>query len=216
MLFRTHFGPDLHRKNCEAQVSHAHQVVSGAREGEDPIHLTYATMSEFSQQRDRFQPAEAFFDALPFPLTDGIAWVPRGSPINGTPTWPLLILGDMRRNIQVSALGDKTGSIKSFVPANRNRLAAGNLLQHHQRRIPLCRSVGLKNFRGDNQSVAVLHQQISAIAQFGFFAWTFARQLGIGIGRRLMRRIRSLLARESSPSDSQGHLAESHSDHLSS
>lgn len=38
------------------------------------------------QQRNGFQPAEAFLDALPFPLTDAVALMPRRAFINGTAT----------------------------------------------------------------------------------------------------------------------------------
>jgi hypothetical protein len=31
----THFGPDLHRRNCRGQIPHAHQIVSGAGKGQD-------------------------------------------------------------------------------------------------------------------------------------------------------------------------------------
>src|SRR2546425_205697 len=39
MLNQTHFGPDLHGRNCGCQVSHAHQVVSCTGESKDPIPL---------------------------------------------------------------------------------------------------------------------------------------------------------------------------------
>ena len=83
MLFRAHFHLDLRRQNCEAQVSHAPQVVGGTCKSEDPIHLTDSAMPQLAKQRDRLQPAKAFFDSLPFLLTNGIAWMARGAPING-------------------------------------------------------------------------------------------------------------------------------------
>jgi len=43
-------------------------------------------MPELPQQRNRFQPAEAFFDTLPFPLADAVDLIPRGALINGTAT----------------------------------------------------------------------------------------------------------------------------------
>ena len=42
---RRHYGPDLLRWNSSGhQVSHAHQVVGRAREGEHPIHLQRSAM----------------------------------------------------------------------------------------------------------------------------------------------------------------------------
>jgi hypothetical protein len=39
-------------------------------------------MPNLPQQRDRLQPSEALFNAFPFPLTDGISGVLRGTSIN--------------------------------------------------------------------------------------------------------------------------------------
>jgi hypothetical protein len=120
MPLRTHFGPDLRGQNYGVQISHTHQIVGSTREGEDPIYLAYSTMSQLAQQRNRLQPAEAFFDTLPLRLADGIARVPGRSPINGTTAGPFIVLGYMRRNVQVSALGHKPGRVKALVPTYRD------------------------------------------------------------------------------------------------
>jgi len=57
------------------QVPHAHQIVSRAGEGEDPIDLQRSAMPHFAQQRNGLQPTKTFFDALRLLLTDGIARV---------------------------------------------------------------------------------------------------------------------------------------------
>src|ERR1700689_2752244 len=78
-----HYDPDLLRWNSSGhQVSHAYQVVGGARERKDPIHLQRSAMPNLAQECNRLQPAKAFFDALPFLLADAIALVLRGAPIN--------------------------------------------------------------------------------------------------------------------------------------
>src|SRR5215468_1898501 len=77
----THFGLDLHRRSCGREVSHAHQIVGRAGEGEDPMHLANSTVSQLSHQGDRLQPAEAFFDSFPLSLAHGVARVPRGATI---------------------------------------------------------------------------------------------------------------------------------------
>ncbi len=56
-------------------------------------------MPHLPQQRDRLQPAEALFKALPFPLTDGISDVRRGASINRTPSESLKVLCHMRRDL---------------------------------------------------------------------------------------------------------------------
>jgi len=53
---------------------------SSAGEGEDPSHFANSAVPHFPQLRNRLQPTETFFDALPFPLADLISRVPRGAP----------------------------------------------------------------------------------------------------------------------------------------
>lgn len=64
----------------------------------------------------------------------------------------------MRSDFHVPALGDELFSVVSLVGRHCYSLAAGNLLQHNQRSIPLRRSVGFEQFRVDDQPVTVLHQ----------------------------------------------------------
>src|SRR6201982_2890706 len=78
----THFGLDLHRRNCGGEVSHAHQIVGRAGEGEDPIYLAYSTVPQLAHQRNRLEPAEAFFDSLPLSLAGGVSGVPGRAPLN--------------------------------------------------------------------------------------------------------------------------------------
>ena len=47
---RTHFGLDLQRRNCNRKIAHTHQIVGGAGEGEDPIHLAHPTMANLAHQ----------------------------------------------------------------------------------------------------------------------------------------------------------------------
>ena len=84
---------------CSAQIPHAYQVVSGAGEGEHPAHLKDPAMAHFPQQRDRLQPSETLFNALPFPLTNGMSDMLRGASINRTPTGSLKVLCHMRRDL---------------------------------------------------------------------------------------------------------------------
>ena len=94
---RTPFGLILRRLNL--QIPQADQIVSGSREGEDPSHLEDSTMPNLPQQRDRLQPSEALFNAFPFPLTDCIADVLCGASVSRAPTWPLQVLGYVRRDL---------------------------------------------------------------------------------------------------------------------
>jgi hypothetical protein len=93
LLLEQHAGPDLPHRNCGGQVSHAHQIVGGAGEGKYPVHFVHPAMPNLSHERDRLQPAEAFFDPFPLPLTDGVARVPRGAAINRAAPASFQVLG---------------------------------------------------------------------------------------------------------------------------
>src|ERR1700732_1079221 len=143
-------------------------------------------MPNLSQQGNRLQPPEAFFDAFPLSLTDGISSVTRGANVNRAPTGALEVLGQVRRDLEVPALGHEIRRVVTLVASHGHLLRARNLLQHHQCRVAFRRSVGLEYFGVHNQTVAILYQKIPVVTQLGFFALAFARQLGIGIGGGLV------------------------------
>ena len=120
----THFGLDLHRKNCGCEVAHAHQIVGGAGEGEDPIHLADATVPQLAHQRNRLQPPEALLDSLPLSLAQGITRVPRGAFIDGATATSFMVLGHMRRHLYIPALGHESLRVKALVSPHRHRLPA--------------------------------------------------------------------------------------------
>ena len=104
MLLKTHVGLDLYPRNCRGQVSHAHQVEDRAGEGKLPVHFAHPSMAKLAHERNRLQPAKAFFNPLSLSLTEGISRVPRGAAINRTATPPCMILRDVGRYPQIPAL----------------------------------------------------------------------------------------------------------------
>jgi len=68
------------------------------------------------------------------------------------------------------------------------------LLQHHRSRIALSTPVGFQQFRVNDESIPVLHQQISAIAQLRILARAPARHLLILVRLRLMGLDRALFS----------------------
>src|SRR5207245_11656589 len=118
MLNETHVRPNLPSENCSAQISHAHQIVGGTGEGKNPVHFTDSTMTQLPQERNRFQPPEAFFDPLPPLLTQTIAKVTRRAPVDGAPAIPLQILCDMRRYPQVATLRHELSRVVALVASH--------------------------------------------------------------------------------------------------
>ena len=127
-------------------------------------------MPNFPQQRDRFQSAEALFDTLPLPLTDGIPRVLRRARINRTPTGSLQILSRVRRDLEVAPFGHEICCAIGLVASYGYVFRARNLFQHHQRGIAFGGSVGLEHLAVHDQPVAVLYQQIRVVTQLGFLA----------------------------------------------
>jgi hypothetical protein len=177
-----HYSPDLLRYNRgDHQVSHAHQIVGRARERKRQVHLQGSAMTHLAQQNNGLQPAEAFFDTLPLLLADPIAHVPRRSAVDGTAASASQILRHVGRHLQVPALAHKIGGVETFVTAHGHATDSRNLLQHLQRRIAFGDARGFPYPARHDQPVAILHQQISAVAQFRLLAPALARQLGLGI-----------------------------------
>jgi len=121
---QTHFDSDLHHWNG-GRVSHADQIVSRTGKGKDPIYLAHSTMSHLAHERDRLQPAEAFFDPLPLSLADGITRMTPRATINRAAATPFLVLRHVRHNPEISALGHKPERVKPFVSAHGHRLLPG-------------------------------------------------------------------------------------------
>lgn len=65
-------------------------------------------MAHLAHKRNRFQPAEAFFDSLPLSWTENITGMTRGAAINRAATRPRMILRDMRRHLQIPLLFHKS------------------------------------------------------------------------------------------------------------
>lgn len=105
MPLRTHFDLDLHRWNRGHEVAHAHQIVSSAGKGEEPVDLAQSAMAQFAHQSHGLQPAKAFLDPFSLPLTEGVSKMSCRASINGTAAAPPVILGYVRHHAQGSALG---------------------------------------------------------------------------------------------------------------
>lgn len=109
-------GLDLSLSGLNGQISHADEVVSSSGKGEDPAYLEDAAVPNLPQQRNRLEPSEALFHPLPLPLADGVSRVLRRPSIDRATTKPRDILRDVRRDLQVSALGHE---IRRVVPPLR-------------------------------------------------------------------------------------------------
>src|SRR5215467_14650543 len=182
--------------NHHCQIPDAHQVVCGGCKSEHPTDQLQTTMPQLSHAAHRLHPTKDLFHPLALLPADPVARMPRRSPIYGTAAWPIRVLRYVWCDLQIPALRDESFGVIRFIASYRHALIPRNLFQHDQRRIPFGGAVGLEYLGIHNQPVAVLHQDASAIAQFGFFSPTFSGQHRIRISRGLMGLIAATFAME--------------------
>src|SRR6266487_2540829 len=175
------------------QLSHSYKVVSGRGEDKDPVHAGGAAVAQLAQQPDRLQPTEDLFDPFAFLLADLIASMARRASIDGRPAVSV-VLGHVRRHLQVAQLCHEIMSVVVLVAAQRDSTAATDLCRKGRARLALGRARRRRDTSGDRQAVAILHQQVAGVAQLCLFAFAFATQHCFRIGSRLMRFVRAFLA----------------------
>src|SRR5262249_55116486 len=117
----------------------------------------------------------------------------RSAPINGTAAATRKVLRYVWCYAQVPALTHKPRRIEAFVAAPGHVTGSRSLLQHGDRRVTPGGSRGFPDQARHNQAMAILHQQIPAVAQLGLLACAFARQERVGIAFRFVRFVRTLL-----------------------
>ena len=177
------------------EIAHPHQVVHGRGEGEQPADPLEATEFDFAQQPHRLQPPEDLFDPFALLLTHGVAGMAGGPSINGTGT-VRRVLGHMGRDLHRPQILDERVRVVVFVAPQRHTLSARALADHCQRRLPLRRTGRLGEARIHDQSMPVLHQDMTQEAQLGLLARRLLVQPGLRIGRRGVCGIRPSLASE--------------------
>ncbi len=202
----------LYRNSCGHKVSHAHQIVGRARERKHPVHLQGSAMTYLAQQSHRLQPTEAFFDTLPFFLTDGHS--PRGAWFADRWRCRLFVSDFAPRAASRPYSGTRAQNplYRSLCrrPPSRTRypeVALTSPLPHPSRRClwpPTLSSTTIN-------PVAILHQQISAITQLGLLACAFCVP-AVRPDRSSIRCVRfeGASPHENSLWDFPDHLAETH------
>src|SRR5712691_12564488 len=113
------------------QVPQPNEVVRGNCEGEHPRHALKTAMTELPQSADRLQPAEDLFHAFALLLTDLVPRVARGPLVDGTAS-SCVVLGHMRRDVQMAPVIDERGGVIVLVAADRHTALTGNLRRHRK------------------------------------------------------------------------------------
>ena len=169
------------RRSCQ-QRAQPDQVVGRGGEGHDPIDERVAAMSQLAQPTDGLQPAEDLLDEFPSPLTDGVARVPRGPAVDGA---AFHLLRDVRRETQRPDGRDETRDVEALVAPDGPRLCG--IGQQPHRRLTFRGTGGGGHTHLGHQAMPIVEQHVAGIRQLRLASGAFSCELGVGIGRRLMR-----------------------------
>src|SRR5260370_2383965 len=108
------------------------QVVRGATEDEQPVHLVQSAQLHLADRAGLLQPSEALLDQPATAQADGIAGVPGGSPVEVRAAF-LVVLGHSHGDIQLARAVHEIPAVEALVRARRDPpLTALLLLLGHQ------------------------------------------------------------------------------------
>src|SRR5271155_2036906 len=171
------------------QLRYAHQIIGGADQVRCQLSELAASIAGAPEVGHGLNPAEDLLDPLALFLADGVARVPQRSSVQRRAARAAVVGRDMWSHVQRPAGRDEIRGIISLVRAHSD--AAGPrqvLINHFDRGASLGRAVGFDDLKIDQQSVAVLHQRMTRIAQLGFLARPLGAQGGSGVvGGSLVR-----------------------------
>src|SRR6516164_8020344 len=175
----------LHWK--QSQTTQPQQIVGGTDEVGMQLHSGNAAKACAPQATPALHPAEDLLDPLALSLTDPVALMSRGASIQPRSVTSLDLryvrtdataAQKLHEGLAVIALvRTQTGGLEALASLTLEQLCRGGRLAFQ----------GRAHADVHAQSVAVLHERVSAKAQLGFFALTFARRLSLRITRRGMR-----------------------------
>jgi len=177
---------------CGLQVSHPNQIVGGCRQGEHPTHSVRPAEFGLALQSHSFQPPKYFLHSFALPLTDGIAAVPGGPLINGTAS-PGGVLRYMCRHLQIAQGGYKSLGVISTIPTHGDSPGFRFVGQHFYRSIAFRGPGCLRQTHIHHQPIAVLGNDVSQIAQFGFRSPALLVEPRLRVCLRLVRLIGAFL-----------------------
>src|SRR5215469_10395765 len=170
----------------------ANEVVGSGRENEEPFNQAATPVPGLAEATNGFQPTERLLDLLSLDRADAIARVARGPRVNCRPAIGV-ILGHMRRAATLATSSDEVRGVIVLVGAHgASRL--GIVIDHVKGGGAFSCAVGFSEPRVDDESVAVLCQQMAHVTELCLFSAALAEQPRIRIGCREVRVIRAFLA----------------------
>src|SRR5262245_16344124 len=183
------------------QLGHADKIVRRSHPPSSQLGSVSSPKTRFPKTSHGLHPTEDLFDPLSNPLTEGIALMTRGSPIDGRSAFALGVGRHMRENLSPTPKthqvlrGITPISSQAFHPNSFSSLT----LKQPLGRFSLGTARGLTDFEVDQQSVSVLHQGMSPITQLGLFARPLTHQTTVRISSGLMGLVAAFLTMKIHP-----------------
>ena len=161
-----------------------------------------AEIAQFATSADRLDPAKDFLDPLAPALAVAVARMPGGAAVDGAAP-AAVVLGDprssrgqaVRGHAQAARIPDEVARVIGAVRAHGLRSADAALQLLKRRSLP-GPDVGLGQLDVDDQTVPVLGQRVTEVAELRALLLALALEPRLGIGGRDVRLTSAALASE--------------------
>jgi hypothetical protein len=183
------------------QLGHADKVIRRSHPPSSQLGSVSSSKTRFPKTSHGLHPTKDLFDPLSNPLTEGIALMTRGSPIDGRSAFALGVGRHMRKNLSPAQKTHKVLRVitligsQAFHPNSFSSLT----LKQPLGGFSLGAARGLTDFEIDQQPVSVLHQGMGPITQLGLFTRPLTHQTTVGIGSGLMGLVAAFLTMKIHP-----------------
>src|SRR5262245_2847397 len=183
------------------QLGHADKIIRCSHPPSSQLGSLGSPKTRFPKPSHGFHPTKDLFDPLSNPLTQGIALMTRGSPIDGRATPALGVGRHMRENLSPAQKTHKVLRVITLIGSQTFHPDSFSSLTLHQPLggFSLSATRGLTDFEVDQQPVSVLHQGLGSITQLGLFARPLTHQTTVGIGSGLMGLVAAFLTTKIHP-----------------
>src|SRR5499433_717647 len=188
-------------KRLGQQLGHADKIIRCSHPPSSQLGSVSSSEACFPKTAHGLHPTKDLFDPFSNPLTEGIAFMTRGSPIDGRSAFALGVGRHMRENLSptqkthkvlrvITLIGSQAFHPNSFSSLTLKQSLCG---------FSLCAARGLTDFEIDQQPVSILHQGMGPITQLGLFARPLTHQTTVGIGSGLMSLVAAFLTMKIHP-----------------
>src|SRR5215467_3148035 len=183
------------------QLGHANKIIGCSHPPSSQLGSVSSSEACFPKTSHGLHPTKDLFDPFSNPLTEGIAFMTRGSPIDGRSPFALGVGRHMRENLSPAQKSHKVLRVITLIRAQTFHpdFFSSLALEQPLGGFSLGAARGLTDFEVDQQPVSVLHQGMSSITQLGLFARPLTHQTTVWIGSRLMGLIAAFLTMKIQP-----------------